>query len=300
MMIKKILLFAALTAGALAAPMPQPSAPLIALKRGPAGPVPTKAPFVLPKNPTPNDLFRFYGPIPDTEARVGPEPYKVQGAVFDWLEGPKQQSAAPNLGKSSPSASQDATPIVERDDNPPVPTSQLPYPTFPAQYASCPKCEANYSKISSCAQASSAFQNGTTVFSDPTKYYSIIKCACTDTFQAVYPQCLDCFQHTNQCWYLGTDPQGSGAPAIISNMRSICALGSALLGGVASTNQGGWNYTYTPSDPGYYTDVSSLGPGYIDQSTGPIFRSAASSRHTFAFSTIGVASLAIVMLLCSA
>lgn len=234
--------------------------------KGHSAPQPTQAPVILRPNPTPNEIYEFYGPIPDTPERLGPAPDKVQGAFFDWYE-PEHESP-------SPSTSTPTTKISRRDDEPPVPTSQLPYPTFPASIASCQKCEPNYPKISSCAMASSAFQNGTTIFSDPTKYYSIIKCACADTFQAAYPQCLDCFQHTNQCWYLGTDPQGSQAPAIISNMRSICALGSALLGGVASTNQGGWNYTFTPGSPGTYTDVSSYAPGYIDQGAGPLFQSA--------------------------
>lgn len=149
-------------------------------------PEPTQAPVLLSPNATPNEIFSFYGPVPDTDERVGPEPYKVQNAIFDWYQ------------------PEDSTPskVVEaRDDNPPVPTSQLPYPTFPADIASCQKCEPEYPKISSCAMASSAFQNGTTIFSDPTKYYSIIKCACADTFQAAYPQCLDCFQvRTVRLW----------------------------------------------------------------------------------------------------
>ncbi|CAO1620753.1 unnamed protein product [Parajaminaea phylloscopi] len=278
-MLARIVLYLAVLASlALAAPMPMPiPRPTSSGSLGPrgvtgrgaaaAGPQPTEAPLMLPRDPTPDDLYHFYGPL---------------------------DQAIPARPVRPP------TSVLQRDEQPPVPTSQLPYPTFPAQYASCPKCQADYWKISSCAQASSAFQNDTTIFSDPTKYYSIIKCACTDTFQAVYPQCLDCFQHTDQCWYLGTDPKGTGAPAIVSNMRSICALGSALLGKVASTNQGGWNYTYTPSDPGYYTDVTTMGPGYVDQSTGPIFGSGASVSAPLGHATmrtvlLGVALAAVIL-----
>lgn len=144
-------------------------------------PLPTSAPVILSPNATPNEIYDFYGPVPDTDEQLGPKPYKVQGAFFDWYQ--PEEVKAP----TTPT-------LVARQDNPPVPTSQLPYPTFPSQYTSCQKCEPEYPKISSCAMASSAFQNGTTIFSDPTKYYSIIKCACADTFQAAYPQCLDCFQ----------------------------------------------------------------------------------------------------------
>ncbi|KAK0529597.1 hypothetical protein OC834_003620 [Tilletia horrida] len=167
---------------------------------------------------------------------------------------------------------------VKRDEQPPVPLSQLGPPSFPAQYPSCEKCEEKYSSLSSCMEASAVFQNATNIFNNPLSYFAVIKCACTDTFQAVYPQCLDCFQHTNQCWYLGTDPQGTGAPAIISNIRNICGFGSALLGGVATANgmNGTGTTTVKPSSIGTYTDVNPTDyrPGYNDQSTGPIFGGA--------------------------
>ncbi|CAO1626401.1 unnamed protein product [Sympodiomycopsis kandeliae] len=249
-----------------------------------AAAAPTKAPIPLAIDATPNEIYNYYGPVPDTNERVGPEPYKVQNVFFDWYQPEKISASKPSK-------------IVQaRDDIPPVPTAQLGYPTFPANIASCQKCEPNYPKISSCALASSAFQNGTTIFSDPTKYYSIIKCACVDTFQNSYPQCLDCFQHTDQCYYLGTDPKGTQAPAIITNMRQICALGSSLLGGVASTNQHGYNYSYTPSSPGTYTDVNSYAPGYIDQGAGPIFQSSSNSNPRSNLLVALVAALSVVAL----
>lgn len=248
-----------------------------------AAAAPTKAPLAL--DATPNEIYNYYGPIPDTDERVGPEPYKIQNAFFDWYQPEK-------VAESKPTKSD----IKARDDIPPVPTAQLGYPNFPPDIVSCQKCEPDYPKISSCAQASVAFQNGTTIFSDPTKYYSIIKCACADTFQAAYPQCLDCFQHTNQCYYLGTDPQGTQAPSIITNMRQICALGSALLGGVASTNQHGYNYSYTPSAPGTYTDVNSYAPGYIDQGAGPIFQSGGDSLAPGNVAILLVTAVSVILL----
>lgn len=121
--------------------------------------------------------------------------------------------------------------------------------------------------------ASAVFANATSIFNNPVGYINVIKCACTDTFQAVYPQCLDCFQQTDQCYYLGTDPQGTGAGNVVTNLRNICGLGSALLGGVASANNNVG--TVVPSNPGSYTDVSTTGAGYKDASTGAIFQSSA-------------------------
>ncbi|CAD6926322.1 unnamed protein product [Tilletia controversa] len=181
--------------------------------------------------------------------------------------------------QSRPKAKLEKPTRVERDETPNVPLSQLGPPSFPAEFPSCGKCEEKYSSLSSCMEASSVFQNATNIFNSPLSYFAVIKCACTDTFQAVYPQCLDCFQHTNQCWYLGTDPQGTGAPAIISNIRNICGFGSALLGGVATAN--GQNGSGpAPSSVGTYTDVNPTDyrPGYNDQSAGPIFGGAVGSR----------------------
>jgi len=34
------------------------------------------------------------------------------------------------------------------------------------------------------------------------KFIDVIQCACTDTFQSAYPQCVDCFTQTNQTAFL--------------------------------------------------------------------------------------------------
>ena len=104
--------------------------------------------------------------------------------------------------------------------------------------------------------ASSVFENATSIFNAPWSYISVIKCACTDTFQAVYPQCVQCFQMTNQCQYLGTDPEGTGAPELVTNIRQICAFGSSLLGGANSANYPDYNNTLTLSEVPSYTDVT--------------------------------------------
>lgn len=166
-----------------------------------------------------------------------------------------------------------ASNVAKRQESLSVPVSQLGPPKFPSDIPSCPKCEAQYPSLSSCMGAASVFANTTSTFNNPIAYIDVIRCACTDTFQAVFPQCVDCFQNTNQCSYLGTDPQGTGAGSLVGNIRNICGLGSALLGGVATANT---NVASTkPTDPGTYTDVTSTGAGYLNEATGAIFPSGA-------------------------
>lgn len=198
-------------------------------------PLPTPLPWVPSLNPrsTPDEVYEFYSPRHVLELRGTPS---------------------------------------KRQDQPSVPLSSLGPPTFPANIPSCPKCEEHYSSLSSCMGASAVFANASSIFNNPIGYINVIKCACTDTFQAAYPQCLDCFQQTDQCYYLGTDPQGTGAGNVVSNLRSICGLGSALLGGVATVNNNVG--TTVPTAPGSYTDVSTTGVGYKDSSTGAIFQSS--------------------------
>lgn len=96
---------------AWAAPMPAPSPTSPPLARSPDGPAPTAAPPVLPKDPTPNDIFSFYGPIKSGSERAGPPSNLIGGGYFDWYE-PEKPAASP----------------IRRDETPPVPLSQLPYP----------------------------------------------------------------------------------------------------------------------------------------------------------------------------
>lgn len=88
---------------------------------------------------------------------------------------------------------------------------------------------------------------------NPGAFIDVIKCACTDTFQAAYPQCADwcvpypmsaptalkcsldnSFIKTNQSQVLNYDTQN--LPGIISGMRKVCALQSTLLGNVSESD----------------------------------------------------------------
>ena len=127
---------------------------------------------------------------------------------------------------------------------------------FPESPPSCQICEMNFGNIDSCANASIVFANITNVspprgimelctelshdgskkvIYNPLLFIDVINCACTDTFKSTYPQCVDCFEQTNQTVFL--EPSGgANLSTIVTNIRSICALGGAVFGGVASAN----------------------------------------------------------------
>jgi hypothetical protein len=78
---------------------------------------------------------------------------------------------------------------------------------------SCPKCAPSWPNINSCAAACPVFSNFSMVYNDPLDllfhrtpayknpvqqiifnpgaFIDVIKCSCTDTFQAAFPQCVD-------------------------------------------------------------------------------------------------------------
>ncbi|KAM5532511.1 hypothetical protein V8D89_013798 [Ganoderma adspersum] len=107
-------------------------------------------------------------------------------------------------------------------------------PQFPAQPPSCPICEQNFANIDSCAQAAPVLQNFSMIIFNPGAFIDVIKCACTDTFQSAYPQCVDCFIQTNQTSFLDSDAKN--LPSVLDGMHKICALASTLLGGVATAD----------------------------------------------------------------
>lgn len=105
-------------------------------------------------------------------------------------------------------------------------------PTFPPDPPSCPICQQNYDKISNCAQAAPVLANFSSIIFNPGAFINVIQCACTETFQSVFPQCVDCFVRTNQTQVLNSPD----LPSVVTGMRQVCALSSTLLGGVASVN----------------------------------------------------------------
>lgn len=261
--------------GSLAHAVPMPSP---VQRRAPANGIvgssaqPTPQPRGLASDASANEVFEFYKPV----ARWAEE-RMAEGRDVNARDEQLNNAALGAREIMKRKLTEDAELIpspVERSDVPSVPLSQLGPPSFPAQYPSCYNCQQKYSSLSSCMEATSVFQNATSIFNSPWSYIAVIKCACTDTFQAVYPQCVQCFQMTDQCYYLGTDPKGTGAPEMVTNIRQICAFGSSLLGGAEKANYPYSNNTFTPSVVPAYTDVTQGGAGYQDQSTGAIFGGA--------------------------
>lgn len=106
-------------------------------------------------------------------------------------------------------------------------------PYFPDQPPSCQLCAQAWPSIDSCCDAAPLFENFTSIILNPVPFIDLIECACTDTFKSAFPQCVDCFQMTNQTDVLQSDD----LPGVISGMRTVCGMMSTLIGSVASTNR---------------------------------------------------------------
>ncbi|KAF8900425.1 hypothetical protein CPB84DRAFT_1708947 [Gymnopilus junonius] len=105
-------------------------------------------------------------------------------------------------------------------------------PVFPSSPPSCPICQQSYPNIQGCAEACPVLANFSLVIFNPGAFIDVIKCACTDTFQSVFPQCVDCFVQTNQTDVLDT----SSLPSLVGDIKNVCGLESALLGNVSGVD----------------------------------------------------------------
>lgn len=105
---------------------------------------------------------------------------------------------------------------------------------FPDYPPSCQICEPHFSEINACANASVIFADVQSILLSPLSFISEITCACSSTFQSYFPQCVDCFELTNQTVYI--EPSNGNMSSIVQGVHNICALGSAVFGGVASAN----------------------------------------------------------------
>ncbi|KAL7412159.1 hypothetical protein BDY24DRAFT_416345 [Mrakia frigida] len=113
---------------------------------------------------------------------------------------------------------------------------QASYPTFPEEITSCRVCSQNYESLNSCMEAAPLFADVSAILFNPLAFIDVIQCACTETFQAVFPQCVDCFEKTNQTYYLTSQSDTTDAGSFVTGLREVCGLASALLGGVAVAN----------------------------------------------------------------
>jgi len=109
---------------------------------------------------------------------------------------------------------------------------QTQQPYFPDTPASCPICAKSYPSIDSCAQASTALANVSAVLFNPGAFINVIECSCTDTFQSAFPQCVDCFEKTNQTAVLNTN----NLPSLVNSIREVCSFASSLLGNASNVD----------------------------------------------------------------
>jgi len=109
---------------------------------------------------------------------------------------------------------------------------QTQQPYFPDTPASCPICAQSYPSINSCAQDATALANVSMVIFNPGAFIDVIKCSCTDTFQSAFPQCVDCFEKTNQTGVLNT----TNLPSLVNSIRQVCSFASSLLGNASNSD----------------------------------------------------------------
>jgi hypothetical protein len=74
--------------------------------------------------------------------------------------------------------------------------------------------------------------NSPQVIFNPGAFIDVIKCACVDTFQSVFPQCVDCFIQTGQENVLNSP----NLPAVVDGMRKVCGVASTLMGNVSAVD----------------------------------------------------------------
>jgi hypothetical protein len=99
-------------------------------------------------------------------------------------------------------------------------------PQFPASPASCGLCQQNYDSIKLCISVVPIMVNFTTVIENPGSFVNVISCACGDQFKTTFPQCIDCFEQTDQESFLNMpDPD-----AVIEGTNKVCALENAVFG----------------------------------------------------------------------
>ncbi|KAH9987940.1 hypothetical protein BJV74DRAFT_840586 [Russula compacta] len=177
----------------------------------------------------------------------------------------------------------------------PLVARQTVQPYFPDSPPSCPICEKGYSSINSCAQAAPALANLSSVIANPGAFINVIKCSCTDTFQSVFPQCVDCFEKTNQTAVLDNAASNSDdLPSLVKNIRELCAEASSIFGNVSNSDG-----ETTPSPTTHGTTAGTSASTSTGSGAGAP-SSAALPRHlpgSIVLSTAAIAGAAVVLVI---
>ncbi|KAF7373627.1 hypothetical protein MSAN_00573100 [Mycena sanguinolenta] len=78
----------------------------------------------------------------------------------------------------------------------------------------------NYSSIELCITVIPVVANFTTVIENPGSFADVLTCGCSPTFNITFPECVDCFENTNQQQFLNiSDPD-----AVLTGLTKVCEL----------------------------------------------------------------------------
>ncbi|KAJ6625947.1 hypothetical protein B0H10DRAFT_1782192, partial [Mycena sp. CBHHK59/15] len=120
----------------------------------------------------------------------------------------------------------------------------------------------NYTEIQLCISVAPVMANFSTVISNPGSFINVITCACTDPFKTTFPECVDCFENTDQEDVLNM----SDLDAVIEGINKVCALESAIFGvgsGSSSTTTSDASTTSTASTPTTSSNGSTRDSGLL-------------------------------------
>ncbi|KAF8192801.1 hypothetical protein K438DRAFT_1829691 [Mycena galopus ATCC 62051] len=110
--------------------------------------------------------------------------------------------------------------------------SNVSDPDFPSSPASCGQCAQNYSSIELCMTVVSSVVNFSTIIDNPGSFTDILTCGCSPTFNVTFPECLDCFESTNQTALFGIDDPAdtlTGLTKVCDFERSVGIGNGALV-----------------------------------------------------------------------
>ncbi|KAJ7146199.1 hypothetical protein C8R44DRAFT_756833 [Mycena epipterygia] len=141
-------------------------------------------------------------------------------------------------------------------------------PQFPSSPASCGLCQQNYDSIKLCISVVPVMANSSTIISNPGSFINVITCACTEPFQSTFPQCIDCFQTTNQDAVLNM----SDSEDVIDGINKVCAFEAAL--GIGSGSSISFTDTTGPTSTPASTPTSTSSGSTATTSNGASINSA--------------------------
>ncbi|KAJ7042956.1 hypothetical protein C8F04DRAFT_58290 [Mycena alexandri] len=112
----------------------------------------------------------------------------------------------------------------------------------------------NYDNIKLCMSLVPIMANSSTVIANPGSFIDVLTCGCTEPFKSTFPECVDCFENTNQDAVLNI----TDVDAVMQGLTKVCALEGAIFGIGTSSSTTSANVASTPtSADGASTPTSS-------------------------------------------